>query len=256
MGDGTGTCRRSGSSGLAALGELRRRNGGGLGLPGSLDRRARILFAAAGRDGNLLFAGAEGRKLRTGKRTAGRKTMKIEIMGYSGSGKSTLCRELAERYGVPALHLDRIQFLPNWEIRSEEEKKALVAAFLNENPEGWVIDGNYSKLSYERRNEEADQIIQLLFGRINCLFRCAKRFWKYRGKSRPDMGEGCNEKLDREFVRWILWEGRSKKARERYRRVREQYPEKVTVIRNQRQLDGYRKRMELKGKGERRMQSA
>lgn len=31
--------------------------------------------------------------------------MKIEIMGYSGSGKSTLCRELAERYGVPALHL-------------------------------------------------------------------------------------------------------------------------------------------------------
>ena len=69
------------------------------------------------------------------------------------------------------------------------------------------------------------------------------------------MGEGCNEKLDREFVRWILWEGRSKKARERYRRVREQYPEKVTVIRNQRQLDGYRKQMELKGKGERRMQS-
>ena len=117
--------------------------------------------------------------------------MKIEIMGYSGSGKSTLCRELAERYGVPALHLDRIQFLPNWEIRSEEEKKALVAAFLDENPEGWVIDGNYSKLSYERRNEEADQIIQLLFGRINCLFRCAKRFWKYKGKSRPDMGEGA-----------------------------------------------------------------
>lgn len=182
--------------------------------------------------------------------------MKIEIMGYSGSGKSTLCRELAERYGVPALHLDRIQFLPNWEIRSEEEKKTLVAAFLDENPEGWVIDGNYSKLSYERRNEEADQIIQLLFGRINCLFRCAKRFWKYKGKSRLDMGEGCDEKLDREFVRWILWEGRSEKARERYRRVREQYPEKVTVIRNQRQLDGYRKRMELKGKGKRRMQSA
>lgn len=48
---------------LAALGELRRRNGGGLGLPGGLDRRARILFAAAGRDGNFIFAGAEGRKL-------------------------------------------------------------------------------------------------------------------------------------------------------------------------------------------------
>ena len=92
--------------------------------------------------------------------------MKIEIMGYSGSGKSTLCRELAERYQLPALHLDQVQFLPNWEIRPEEEKMEQVAAFLDEHPKGWVIDGNYSKLSYERRNEEADRIVQLLFGRI------------------------------------------------------------------------------------------
>lgn len=173
--------------------------------------------------------------------------MKIEIMGYSGSGKSTLCRELAERYQLPALHLDQVQFLPNWEIRPEEEKRAQVAAFLDEHPKGWVIDGNYSKLSYERRNEEADRIVQLLFGRIRCLFRCVRRFRQYRGKSRPDMAEGCSEKLDREFVRWILWEGRSKTIRERYRKVREQYPEKVVVLKNQRQLDRYRKQLGLEG---------
>lgn len=59
------------------------------------------------------------------------------------------------------------------------------------------------------------------------------------------MAEGCNEKLDPEFVRWILWEGRSRKIRDRYRRIREQYPDKVIVLRNQRQLDAYLKSLGL-----------
>lgn len=170
--------------------------------------------------------------------------MKIEVMGYSGSGKSTLCRKLAEYYQVPVLHLDTVQFLPDWQVRTDAEKQDIVRTFLDDHPGGWVIDGNYSSLSYERRNAEADLIIQMLFGRLNCLFRCARRYRTYKGTSRPDMAEGCNEKLDREFVRWILWEGRSQKIRSRYRQVRERYPEKVVVLRNQRQLDDYLKRLE------------
>lgn len=167
--------------------------------------------------------------------------MKIEVMGYSGSGKSTLCRKLQECYQVPVLHMDTVQFLPDWEVRAKEEKQEIVRSFLDANPGGWIVDGNYSGLSYERRNAEADVIIQMLFGRLNCLCRCARRYKMYQGKSRPDMAEGCNEKLDWEFVRWILWEGRSKKIRDRYRQVREQYPDKVVVLRNQRQLDDYLK---------------
>ena len=170
--------------------------------------------------------------------------MKIMITGYSGSGKSTLCRKLHERYHVPELHLDMVQFLPNWEVRAEAEKQEIVRAFLDDHPDGWVIDGNYSGLSYERRCSEADVIIQMLFGRLECLFRCARRYRMYQGKSRPDMAEGCNEKLDGEFVRWILWESRSPKIRARYRLVREQYPEKVVVIRNQRQLNAYLKTLD------------
>lgn len=165
--------------------------------------------------------------------------MKIEIMGYSGSGKSTLCRKLSEIYHVPALHLDTVHFLPNWGVRGNEEKQRIVSSFLDRNREGWIIDGNYTNLSYERRVDEADVVIQLLFSRINCLYRCCKRFLTYRGTSRPDMTEGCAEKLDWEFVRWILWGGRSKAARKRYRQIREQYPDKVITIRNQRQLNEY-----------------
>jgi len=165
--------------------------------------------------------------------------MKIAIMGFSGSGKSTLCRKLAEAYHVPALHMDTVQFLPNWEEREAAEKQGMVCSFLNCNREGWVIDGNYSGLSYERRVEEADVVIQLLFPRISCLLRCVKRYFTYQGKCRPDITEGCEEKIDWEFIRWILWEGRSKTIIDRYRNIQKQYPGKVIVIRNQKQLDAY-----------------
>ena len=169
--------------------------------------------------------------------------MKIVVMGYSGSGKSTLAKQLAQRYDLPLLYLDTVWFRAGWQEREPEAARADVAAFLRQ--DSWVIDGNYTNLSYERRNAEADVIIQMLFNRLDCLFRCARRYRTYKGKSRPSMAEGCNEKLDPEFVRWILWEGRSRKIRDRYRRIREQYPDKVIVLRNQRQLDAYLKSLGL-----------
>ena len=171
--------------------------------------------------------------------------MKIAVMGYSGSGKSTLCRKLAEHYQLSLLHLDSIQFLPGWKVRPDAEKQEIVRSFLDEHPDGWVIDGNYSGLCYAQRCGEADVIIQMLFGRLDCLFRCGRRYRLYKGQSRPDMAEGCNEKMDGEFIRWILRDGRTPKIRERYRKVRERYPEKVVLLRNQRQLDAYLKKLSL-----------
>ena len=72
--------------------------------------------------------------------------MKIAILGFAGSGKSTLARTLGEISGAPVLHLDTVQFLPNWEIRDPEEKQRLVEEFLDSHL-SWVIDGNYRKLS-------------------------------------------------------------------------------------------------------------
>jgi len=166
--------------------------------------------------------------------------MKIAIIGYSGCGKSTLAHDLAEQFQVDVLHLDTVHFLPNWVERETNDEQQIVNDFLN-NHEDWVIDGNYSKLSYERRMEEADQIIMLLFNRFNCLYRVTHRYHKYKNTTRPDMATGCNEKLDREFITWILWKGRKKKARSRYENLQQQYPEKVVVLRNQKQLDAYRR---------------
>ena len=96
--------------------------------------------------------------------------MKIAILGYSGSGKSTLARALGEHYGIPVLHLDTVQFLPDWQVRPKEEQLAIVQDFMDTH-DSWVIDGNYSNLLQPRRLEEADRVVLLLFNRFSSLLR-------------------------------------------------------------------------------------
>ena len=138
--------------------------------------------------------------------------MKIAIIGYSGSGKSTLAQKLGKKYNVGVLHLDAVHHLPGWQSRPRESEQAIVEEFLNANA-GWVIDGNYRKLSYERRLEEADRIVILSLNRFSALHRAMKRYRKYKGQVRPDLGEGCPERMNFEFVRWILHGGRTKENR-------------------------------------------
>ena len=164
--------------------------------------------------------------------------MKIAVLGYSGSGKSTLARLLAEKHQIDVLHFDSVQFLPGWVIRSQEEKTRITEEFLNTH-DAWVIDGNYGKLSFDRRMAEADEIIFLLFNRFSCLYRAYSRYRKFAGLTRPDMAEGCREKFDWEFATWILWKGRTKKTKQLFGRAMTRYHDKVVIIKNQKQLDAY-----------------
>lgn len=166
--------------------------------------------------------------------------MKIAIIGYSGSGKSTLARKLGQKYGVDVLHLDAVHWLPGWQTRSREEKTAIVGEFLDTH-EGWVIDGNYSKQHFDRRMTEADEIIFMNFNRFACLCRVIKRYHTYKGRTREDMGEGCNEKIDWDFVKWVLYKGRTRKTHDMYKKVINKHGHKVTVIKNQRGLDTFGK---------------
>ncbi len=170
--------------------------------------------------------------------------MKIAVLGYSGSGKSTLARELSELYGVPVLHLDAVQYLPGWEKRTQVEQLAIVRDFMDSH-EGWVIDGNYANLLQPRRLEEADKVVFLLFPRLSSLWRVVKRYRRWRGRSRPDVTEGCREKLDAEFLWWILRRGRTKERREAFAEKIRACGGKSAVLKNQRQIDRWLS--ELKG---------
>ena len=49
----------------------------------------------------------------------------------------------------------------------------------------------------------------LCFGRFTCLSRVLKRWWKNRGKVRYSSAPGCEEKIDAEFLWWVLHQGRT-----------------------------------------------
>ena len=165
--------------------------------------------------------------------------MKIAIIGYSGSGKSTLAKRLGEYYSCDVLHLDSVSYAPNWVRRADEEIAEDVKPFLEK--DAWIIEGNYSRILYEQRMEDADKIIFFNFNRFSCLWRAYRRYRKYKGTNRPDLASGCNDKFDMGFILWILRDGRSKKAKVRYKIVADTYPNKTVIIKNQRQLDCFEK---------------
>lgn len=166
--------------------------------------------------------------------------MKIMILGYSGSGKSTLAWTLSATSGIPCLHLDQINFAPMWKERSREEKCRRLETFLDTH-ESWVMDGNYMNLLSERRGEEADLVLLLQFSRLRCLLRVIRRWRMYRGATRPDMTQGCPEKIDGEFLWWVLWKGRSSEKRAKFAAFCRLYPQKVRQFSHPGQLSGWLK---------------
>lgn len=126
---------------------------------------------------------------------------RINIIGNCGSGKSTLARQLGDVTGIDVIHLDVLSWLPGWVERSEEAFKESLKAVVAR--DSWIIEGNYSR-TWPIRMPPADTVIWLDVPVYRCVYRILKRRIMYAGKSRPDMAEGCREKIDLEFIRWTM----------------------------------------------------
>ena len=125
---------------------------------------------------------------------------RISIIGSGGAGKSTLATRLGKILHLPVIHLDRLHWLPGWVEPPKDEWKRKVESIVT--TESWIIDGNYGG-TMEIRLAVCDTVIYLDFPRALCTWRVIKRRLKYLKGTRPDMGEGCPEKLDMEFVSWV-----------------------------------------------------
>ena len=125
---------------------------------------------------------------------------KVIVIGSGGAGKSTFSRRLGEATGLPVIHLDAHFWRPNWDPTPKDEWKAKVEELVK--GDSWIIDGNFGS-TRELRMRAADTIIMLDFPRSVCLYRAIKRAIFYYGRKRPDMGEGCTERIDLEFLQWI-----------------------------------------------------
>lgn len=126
---------------------------------------------------------------------------RVLIVGCGGSGKSTLAREMGERTGLPVVHLDRLWWLPGWEHVTQEEFDRKLAVELAK--PAWIIEGNFAR-TFETRLARADFCVLFDLDTETCMQSVLARNEMYKGQSRPDMTEGCQERMDPEFKQWIL----------------------------------------------------
>ena len=131
---------------------------------------------------------------------------KVIVIGSPGSGKSTFALKLGKQLKLPVLHLDSHFWKPGWIKTSESEWRKVETKLVS--GDKWIIDGNFSR-TFDIRFPAADTIIYLDFPTRICMWRVIKRMIKGYGKVRPDLAEGCPEKIDFVFFKWV-WTFRKK----------------------------------------------
>lgn len=165
---------------------------------------------------------------------------KIMVIGVSaGAGKTTFARELGCRLNLPVHHLDAHFWNSGWVESTREEFAGKTALLLQENQ--WIIDGNYSA-TFEMRAAEADTMIYLELPLRVCLYRVLKRWVTNIGSTRPDMPDGCEEKIDREFLSFIIrtYKERKVKMQKRLQQFDESRPgNRSIMLKGQRQIEGF-----------------
>ena len=83
---------------------------------------------------------------------------RVAVIGPPGAGKTTFARRLADKTGLPLIHLDAHFWNPGWVPTPREEWRARHAELLS--PDEWIIDGVYPG-TLEERVAAADTVIFL-----------------------------------------------------------------------------------------------
>lgn len=126
---------------------------------------------------------------------------RILVIGVSGAGKSTLSQKIAAGFGLPYISFDRdIFWLPGWTERPRPEQRRIITDLVA--GERWIMDGS-NPSSFDLRLPRADFVIWMRLPRLVCVWSVFKRWFRYLGRTRPEMAPGCIEKVDWEFIRFI-----------------------------------------------------
>ncbi len=100
---------------------------------------------------------------------------------------------------LPVVHLDKLFWSPGWVAKGAYEFRRILEDALAK--DSWIIDGNYDG-TLPMRLERCDLVVYFDVPRLVSLFGVLKRVLTSFGKTRPDMGDGCPDKLDWEFIKY------------------------------------------------------
>ncbi|MEH2555598.1 adenylate kinase family enzyme [Bradyrhizobium algeriense] len=126
---------------------------------------------------------------------------RVLVMGSSGSGKSTFARRLSKMTDIPFVSLDALYWKPGWVASDKTEfRERLTEVALQPR---WIMDGNFPSHLVELRRDACDTVIWFDLPRRTCMLGIVTRIARSYGRVRPEMGEGCPEKIDFEFLRYV-----------------------------------------------------
>ena len=150
---------------------------------------------------------------------------RVVVIGTSCSGKTTFASQLADQLAISHTELDKLHWLPDWQMRPLEEFSSSVKEVVTQ--DRWVIDGNYSKV----RNivwPRATHVVWLNYPFWMVFSRALRRTLR-RVVSREELFAGNRESLSRalfnpeSIVWWVL---------RTYRRRRREYPQLFQLLQN------------------------
>lgn len=160
---------------------------------------------------------------------------RIIVIGSPGSGKSTFSRKLAEITEIPLIHLDKEFWNYGWvETPIDEWVKKQENLILEDE---WIVDGNYGG-TMDMRVKKADTVICFQLSRMVCILSYFKRVITNINKVRPDMPEGCPEKFDFQFMKYI-WNFPKTSGRRNFERLERSTDKHIIVFKKRSEVNKY-----------------
>jgi adenylate kinase family enzyme len=131
---------------------------------------------------------------------------------------------------------------PGWIEPPREEFAANVRKVVA--GEHWILDGNYGNTQHIVL-PAADSIVWLDLPRRVCMWRVIKRLIMYFGGNRPDLAEGCPEKVDFEFLEYVWNFPTDSRPRMMSRLAQRRADQTLIILRDAADVSRFRREMRI-----------